>query len=344
MITRFAKQKTRKVLRMQERQMNDNKMNERRAKGVNLIVWPLALVLVMAGSFAAYAAVTNSVTVTGTGPSGPAGGVTANTTESVDVEDSTPAITVVRAWSFAPGGDVNSNGLVDVGDSIVYRYVVNNSGNVTLNDVNVNDVHDGTGAALVFLTPAAVTMDNGSAGAGTINDSTDLASNTDGDWDRLGPNDFITFTSQPYVITAGDFAALTSADNDIDGTVTASGSYDPGSSPVTVDGTSAAAVPLNLIPSLEVTKVASQDTNVTAGTVITYTYRVKNNGTVPITAITLADTHKGVLNALTPTFASWITDTGSSNTGNTIDVLAPGDEAEFTATYTVTQSDVDTLQ
>ena len=81
-----------------------------------------------------------------------------------------------------------------------------------------------------------------------------------------------------------------------------------------------------------------------AGTVITYTYRVRNNGTVPITNVTLSDTHKGVVNALVPTFASFVIDTGSSNTGNTIDVLAPGDEAEYTATYTVTQSDVDTLQ
>lgn len=324
--------------------MNDNRAARRRMGGARMIAGPLALLLLMAGSLAAYAAVTNSVTATGTGPSGPAGGVTASANESVDVEDDAPAVAVVRSWSFAPGGDINNNGLVDAGDQIVYSYAVHNSGNVTLSDVNVNDVHDGTGAALAFITPASVTTDNGSAGAGTINDSTDNNANNDGDWDRLGPNDFITFTSQPYTVVAGDLAALTSVDGDIDGTVTAAGSYDPGTGQVTVNGTGSAPVPLNILPSLEVTKVASQDTNVPAGTVITYTYRVKNNGTVPVTAITLADTHKGVLNALVPTFASWITDTGSSNTGNTIDVLAPGDEAEYTATYTVTQADVDTLQ
>ncbi len=305
---------------------------------------PLALLVLMAGAIPAYAAVTNSVTASGTAPSGSPGGVTANANESVDVEDDTPAVAVVRSWSFAPAGDVNNNGLVDAGDQIVYSYVVQNSGNVTLTNVSVGDVHDGVGAALTDITPTSVTTDNGTVAAGTLNDSSDVSAVNDGDWDILGPNDFITFVSGPYTVQPGDLIAPTTADGDLDGTVTATGSYDPGASPVTVNGNSSAPVPLNLVPSLEVSKVASADTNVPAGTVITYTYRVKNNGTVPLTNVTLADTHKGVLNALTPTFSSWIVDTGSTNTGNVIDTLAPGDEAEYTATYTVTQSDVDTLQ
>lgn len=325
--------------------MNDNMGAHRTFGGVMKIAGPLALMLLMAGSITAYAAVTNSVTVTGTGPSGPPGGVTDTANESVDVEDNAPAINVVRTFIFAPGGDVNGNGLADVGDQIVYSYAVTNSGNVTLRDVAVNDVHDASGAPLSFITPTAVTTDAGSAGAGTLNDSSDVGATVDGDWDILGPDDVITFTSAPYTIVPGDLALATStADNDIDGTVTASGNYDPGAAPVVVNGTSSSPVPLNILPSLEVTKVADLDTNVPAGTTVTYTYRVRNNGTVPITNVTLADTHKGVLNALTPLFVSFITNTGSTNTGNTINVLAPGDEAEYTATYIVTQSDVDTLQ
>lgn len=323
--------------------MNDNSGARRNPSGIVKTAGPLALVLLMAGSISAYAAVTNSVTVTGTGPSGPPGSVTDTANESVDVEDDAPAISVVR--SFTLTNDVNGNGLVDAGDSIVYNYAVHNSGNVTLTNVNINDIHQATGAPLTFITPASVTTDNGSVPAGTLNDSSDVGATNDGDWDILGPDDFITFTSAPYTVVPGDIVLLTStADNDIDGTVTASGGYDPGAAPVTVTGTSSSPVPLNIVPSLEVTKVADQDTNVPAGTTVTYTYRVKNNGTVPITNVTLADTHKGVLNALTPTFASWITDTGSTNTGNVINILAPGDEAEFTATYVVTQADVDTLQ
>ncbi len=125
------------------------------------------------------------------------------------MEDDTPAIAVVRSWSFVPGptGDVNNNGLVDAGDQIVYSYVVQNAGNVTLRDVNVNDVHDGTGAALAFVTPTSVTTDNGSAPAGTLNDSSDVGATSDGDWDVLGPDDFVTFTSQPYTVVPGDLVA-----------------------------------------------------------------------------------------------------------------------------------------
>jgi uncharacterized repeat protein (TIGR01451 family) len=299
--------------------------------------------LAMAAMSPASATVDNVVTAKATAPAGPAGGVTGTASAKVDVQNSAPAVVVVRSWSFAPGGDVNGNGLVDTGDQIVYSYTVRNSGNVTLADVNVNDVHDGTGAPLAFVTPVSVTTDNGSAPAGTLNDSTDTGT-ADSDWDVLGPNDTVTFTSQPYTITIGDMAALTSADGTLDGTVTASGSYDPGTGPVTASASSPAPVPLHVIPSLQVSKVATPDVNVQAGTPVTYTYHVKNNGTVPITNVTLRDTHKGVLDALVPQFVTWITNTGSSNTGNTIDTLAPGDEAEFTATYTVTQQDVDTLQ
>jgi uncharacterized repeat protein (TIGR01451 family) len=317
-----------------------NKTNKT-ARYTRAIAGPLALLLTMAGALSAYAAVSNTVTATGTPPSGPA--VIDTATEDVDVIDDAPAIAVVRTWTFAPGGDVNNNGLVDAGDQIIYSYAVHNAGNVTLANVSVSDIHDGTGAALTFVTPVSVTTDNGSAPAGTLNDSSDAGA-PDGNWDVLGPNDFITFTSQPYTVVAGDFTAPTSADGDIDGTVTTTGNYNPGTGNITVTGTGSAPVPLNLLPSLEVSKVASQDTNVPAGTVITYTYRVRNTGMVPLTNVALSDTHKGVVGALTPAFASWITNTGSTNTGNTINTLAPGDEAEYTATYTVTQADVDSLQ
>jgi uncharacterized repeat protein (TIGR01451 family) len=311
---------------------------------VRLLSGTAAAAVLLAGMLAlpAMAAVNNTVTVTGTPPSGPP--VSSNATESVDVEDSAPTIAVLRTWSFAPGGDVNNNGLVDAGDQIIYTYAVHNSGNVTLRDVTAADVHDGTGAPLTMVVPTSVTTDNGTPAAGTQNDSSDVVSNNDGDWDILGPDDYITFVSGPYTVVPGDLSAPTSSDGDMDGTVTATGSYDPGTGATTVNGTSATPVPLNIVPSLSVSKVASSDTNVPAGTVITYTYRVRNNGTVPLTNVTLSDTHKGVLNALTPTFASWVTNNGSSNTGNVINTLAPGDEAEFTANYTVTQADVDTLQ
>lgn len=305
---------------------------------------PVLLLATTHFSLPAMAAVTNTVNVTATAPSGSAGGVTGTASATVDVENAAPAIDVVRNWGFAPGGDVNNNGLVDAGDQIIYTYVVHNTGNVTLKDVTAADLHDGTGGQPVSVTPASVTSDNGSNAAGTLNDSTDVGANNDGDWDSLGPDDVIIFVSQPYTVLPGDLVAPTSSDLDLDGTVTATGNYDPGSGNTSVTANSSAAVPLNVVPKLVVSKTASPNVNVAAGDTVTYTYIVKNDGTVPITNVTLHDTHKGVLDALVPSFNQWVTNSGSTISGNTITTLAPGDEAEFTASYVVTQTDVDTLQ
>jgi uncharacterized repeat protein (TIGR01451 family) len=311
---------------------------------------PLVMLAWVLMNTSSWAAVTNSVTVYGTAPNGTPDGITSTANESVDVQDDAPAIEVVRSWEFVAGptGDVNNNGVVDAGDQIIYKYVVHNTGNVTLKDVKTTDTHDGTNGAVGILIPTSVTTDNGTAAAGTQNDSSDNALVVDNDWDVLGPNDYVTFSSSPYTVSAGDLAALSSSDGDIDGTATATGDYNPGAAPITVSDTGTAAVPLNITSSLSVSKVASNDTNVPAGTTVTYTYKVKNTGSVPITNIQLHDTHKGTLDALTPTFVQWLTLTSSTVTGTgattAITSLAPGDEAEFTADYIVTQADVDTLQ
>lgn len=304
---------------------------------------PLALFMLSAQILPAFATIDNTVTATGTAPNGAPGGVTANANEQVDVADDQPAVTVAKAWAFAPGGDINNDGNVDAGDKLAYTYTVTNSGNVTLQNVTVTDAHQGVGTAPVIAVPASVTTDNGSAAAGTLGDSTDAPAPADGDWDVLGPGDVITFTSD-YTVVAGDLTSPGSADGHLDNTATAAGTYDPGTGPTTVTGTGTASVPLDIAPNLTIAKVADDTTDVVAGQVITYTYTVTNSGNVPITNITLADTHNGVPGALVPAFGSFTTNTGSTNTGNTIDVLQPGDVAVYTATYTVTQADVDTRQ
>jgi uncharacterized repeat protein (TIGR01451 family) len=303
----------------------------------------VSALLLFASAGPALATINNSVTVTGTPPGGPPNSTTSSTSETVDVIDSAPTISLVKSWVFAPGGDVNGNGLADAGDKIVYSYLVTNTGNVTLDNVATTDVHDGVGAPLAILTPASVTTDVGTVPAGTLGDSVDNGLVNDGDWDKLGPGDAITFTST-YTVVPGDLTAPTSADSLLDSTATATGTYTGNPPPVPVSATSSVSVPLNVAPALLVSKSASPDTNVPAGTVVTYTYTVSNTGNVPITNVTLADTHKGVPGALTPAFQSFTTNTGSTNSGNTITLLQPGDVATYTATYTVTQNDVDTRQ
>lgn len=121
-------------------------------------------------------------------------------------------------------------------------------------------------------------------------------------------------------------------------------------------------VPLTPEPALTVTKVATfgggptvangTSDNVAVGTVLTYTYTVENTGNQTITSIGMSDIHAGfgtdpVPNPDTATLTDNAPTGDSTNatTGDSVwDALAPGDILTMTATYTVTQSDVDQLQ
>ena len=101
---------------------------------------------------------------------------------------------------------------------------------------------------------------------------------------------------------------------------------------------------------ISVTKLANDDTDVSVGQVITYTYRVTNTGDQVISNITLSDSHNGSGPAPTPSGETLdidnapLGDSSDASVNGSWDVLAPGDEVIFTATYVVTQSDIDTLQ
>ena len=110
-------------------------------------------------------------------------------------------------------------------------------------------------------------------------------------------------------------------------------------------------------PSLTVAKTASASGFVTgniqeapAGTVVTYSYVVTNNGNVFVTSISASDVHNGFGSAPVPANetlsndAAPSGDSSDSTADGTWDSLAPGDSITFTAAYTITQSDVDLLQ
>lgn len=286
----------------------------------------------------AFADISNTVTVTGSSP-GNTDDVTDTATETVDPVDAAPVLTVTKIAS----DDTD----VAAGDTITYTYTVTNDGNVGVTNVSLTDDHNvDADGSLGTITMGALT-DNGVA-----LDSTDDAA--DNDWDYLAPGDVVTWTAT-YTVTIQDIADQ-SADNDgnLDNTATASAGYtDSTGSPDTVTGTASEEVDLeDANPSLLVAKVADDDTDVTLGQIITYTYTVTNNGNVPISAISLSDSHGGSGTAPAPDAdTATLTDNGTlldspnSTTGDSEwDTLAPGDVLTVTATYTVTQSDIDNLQ
>jgi hypothetical protein len=145
------------------------------------------------------------------------------------------------------------------------------------------------------------------------------------------------------------FAVSQAARADVDNTALAAGSY--GGAPVQ-SNTSTASVPVDTaLTGMVVTKTADDNTDVAAGQVITYTYVVTNTGGATLNNVSLSDAHNGSGPPPIPGAEFLSSDVGAS--GDSTDTtpndgiwsaLAPGDSITMTGTYTVTQSDVDTLQ
>lgn len=104
-------------------------------------------------------------------------------------------------------------------------------------------------------------------------------------------------------------------------------------------------------PQLTILKTPNSSGPFAVGQVVTYSYKVTNTGNVTITGVTVADTHNGngvfvgPRNEVLTTDIAPLSDTtdASGNNGNW-NLIGPGDVVTFTASYTVTQQDVDLRQ
>ena len=98
----------------------------------------------------------------------------------------TPALTITKT--------PNTAGPVNAGNTVGYTYRITNTGNVTVNNVTVADVHGGFGVDPV---PGSESLFNDAAPLG---DSTDAATN--GSWNVLAPGDTVQFSSSYLVVQA----------------------------------------------------------------------------------------------------------------------------------------------
>ncbi len=89
---------------------------------------------------------------------------------------------------------------VALGQTLTYTYVVTNTGNVTIDNVFINDVHDGSNPDPI---PSGETLTSDVAPLG---DSTD-ATASNGTWSVLRPGDSVTFTGT-YTVTQADIDTL----------------------------------------------------------------------------------------------------------------------------------------
>ena len=246
-----------------------------------------------------------------------------------------PRLALVKTASL----DLGVDGVLKAGDIITYTYTVYNPGGVPVHDVTVSELpgsFSGTGAL-----PSLTHVSGGSDLDGD-GDAPDLA---------IGGGT-IVFTST-YVVTQADINA-----GSITNQATAGGtpparpaisdlSDESGTGPSDNDPT---VLPLPPAPALSITKVADDATLRGVNDVITYTYTVTNTGNVPISGVAIADTHNASglpplpSNETLVNDAAPLGDSTDAAVNASWDTLAPGDTIRFTGTYTVTQSDVDTLQ
>jgi len=112
-----------------------------------------------------------------------------------EVEDYALTIDVAApSLSLTKVADKDTN--VKVGETITYTYTVENTGDIIVRDIFINDTHNGSDPA---PTPVNETLQTDSLPEG---DSTDSTPN-DGNWDVLAPGDVITFTGS-YTVTETD--------------------------------------------------------------------------------------------------------------------------------------------
>ena len=269
---------------------------------------------------------------------------------SVPVAAAAPNMTIVKTAS-APTATHGSPLHTDGGDTITYTYVVTNTGNVTLTNVVPVDLG---------------TTFNGSAGTGTLGAFSPVSV-------TLAPGANQTFTAI-YPLTTLDVyhgAGLAGSKLVTDSAV-AQGNYGPlGASTFTIPNGSKSTAQTTIVgfPSLSIvkTKVLTDNPGGTAlfadvGETITYTYKITNNGTVPMTNVSPKDTHDNGTNGtpfvvllggslvppgitgeqVLPADVGPLGAGGSTNTTTNdgiIDILGPGATATYTWAHVVTQAE-----
>ncbi|MGZ6887638.1 MAG: beta strand repeat-containing protein [Acidimicrobiia bacterium] len=205
-------------------------------------------------------------------------------------DTATASVTVDQTADLSFGKTASPDHGVVAGDTVTYTFTGENTGTVTLHDVEVVDPM--TGLSAITCVPAQLAT--------------------------LAPGDTID-CSATYTVTQADVDAGSIVNN-----ATLSG-VDPNN--VQKLASAGATVLADQSASLSLTKSASPSSGVVAGDVVTYTLSGSNTGAVSVHDVQVSDPMSG-LTAISCTPAQ----------GST---LAAGDSISCSASYTVTQADVD---
>lgn len=229
------------------------------------------------------------------------------------------------AKSMLSKADTDSSGTDTPGDTVQYQFAISNpAGNArSISSVSVVDDKIGT-----------VSVASPSSGDGNGNG-------------RLDPG-------ETWIVTA----SYTLLQSDINAQSVTNVAYAQGSTGFNVIRSANDDVTVTLVhvPQLSLNKtfVFVTDAGVAGqadpGDVIAYTYQVTNAGNVPVTNVSVSDAHNGSgsfpvnPSGATLTDLAPLSDSSGTPGGTAWALLGPKDTVSFSAQYTVTQADIDTLQ
>ncbi|NRR90450.1 DUF11 domain-containing protein [Winogradskyella undariae] len=281
----------------------------------------------------------NSVLAEGDSPAGTTVDDTSDDNDDTDgnTEDDATVTTITASPSIeavktvAISNDVLPSGL-SLGDTMTYTITVENTGNVSLDNVAISDTFvDANGNTLTLLTgPTFNSSDAGSAeGLLAVGETATYTATYVIEQDAIDAGGFSN-----SVLAEGDSPAGTTVDDTSDDNDDTDGNTEDDATVTTITA----------LPSLEAVKTVALTTDVlptglSLGDTMTYTITVENTGNVSLDNIAIADTfvdaNGNTLTLLTgPTF-------NSSDAGSAEGLLAVGETATYTATYVIEQDAID---
>ncbi|WP_415831036.1 gliding motility-associated C-terminal domain-containing protein, partial [Flavobacterium weaverense] len=168
--------------------------------------------------------------------------------------------------------DSNKDGITNIGDIVTFKFVVTNTGNVTLTNVTVTDPLPG-----LVMSGSPITLN---IGASNANAFVGTYSITQADIDKGVVYNLATVTGTPPF---GDKVTATSTDPTPTSNV-----------PAKPDCRDCTITPLTPSPKLQVVKTASETGYSLVGDIINYTIQVKNTGNVTLYQILVTDPLTGL--------------------------------------------------
>uniref|UniRef100_UPI0018CA29E9 DUF7507 domain-containing protein n=1 Tax=Aureivirga sp. CE67 TaxID=1788983 RepID=UPI0018CA29E9 len=210
-----------------------------------------------------------------------------------------------------------------LGDVIVYDLTIENTGNIDLTDVEVQDPNADSGTLII---PSSLDSDN------------------DLDIDVLNAGQIVTVSISQTItqehLDAGEIlnqATIIGEDTNGENVSDVSDDGDDTDGNTEDDPT---ITKLIQDPSIEVIKTVTSDvSNLAVGDVVTYTVLVSNTGNVTLDNVSIVDTLTELDGTSNPQTLASIFD--SSSMGSLEGILQVGEVTTYTVSYTVTQSDID---